>query len=255
MKEKNAAKRNKNLYTIVGILLVAVFLTVGGLYAKYIYQKTVLGSVNSPKFYFVSDKLTKAGAEHTLNADTESFEFRLFNYADSLRFSDDAINYTVTVTPNDGITVTPMSGSIVGGAVNEALIRIEGLENGKTYTVTAVGNAGFKETLTATVTVKEGDKTLYKNLNLDEDAYILLTVWTGSIEGEVTISYPKGLIPDNTDPMMAGAEVGPSSFILPFGKKNSHTFRFFKDVDYDEALLSSVSVSMDGNEATESAIP
>ena len=256
MQGNNAVKRNKRLYLIVGVLFVAVLLTVGGLYAKYIYQKDALGSATSPEFYFESDKLTVGGTAHTVNAGTSSLSIQLKNYADALRFSDDDIAYTVTVMPSVGITVTNGSGTLNGDACNDIWVTLSGLENGKSYTVEAVGTAGFKQKLTATITVKDADEVLYKNINAPTDsAFVLLTVWTGNLQGDVTIAYPDGLIPDNTDPLMATLITGPSTFSLPYEKNSSHVFRFFKDTDYDAAQLSSISVKMNGTEATESAIP
>ena len=56
---------------------------------------------------------------------------------------------------------------------------------------------------------------------------VRLTVKTNDYSGNVTISWPAGVAPDNTDPLLAGA-VNTQSCTLSFSNNSEYTFLFFK---------------------------
>lgn len=210
-------------YGIIALLLVA-FLCVGGISAKYIHQNSERNLFAAKEFYFTSDLLKEEGASYVLNSNTTSFTFTLRNNADELRFSEDDIAYTVTVTGKDlengdvtplinRGTDTPTSNEmenvkLAGDTVSVDTITVSNLVSGKTYEVTATGNAGYKTTLTATFTISDEGENIYKYLDTSNEAYVVLTVWTENIIGTVNISFPEvpGLIPDNTDVILRGVQ-------------------------------------------------
>ena len=159
MKNKQNRKTAKRII-IVAIVLVSVMLLFGGVYAKYLYSNTKQNTVNTPAFYFESDFLSKKGVTHTVNPGTEEIKFTLKNHADKLRVSTDNIVYTIEVT--GGATLSSSSGELSGGVASDAEITLSDLTDGGTYTVTAVGAAGFSEMLTATFTVITDPQKMYK---------------------------------------------------------------------------------------------
>lgn len=237
--KRNDGRRRAIIYVITALVVFST-LAVMGIYAKYTTGKKAEGYVSAAEFYFTSDILKETPATYTLNpgknGETEiSFELR--NYADVLRWSDIPIKYSVSVSPADGVTVTPSNGVISFGDDLFARVTISGLKNGTTYTVTATGDAGYVSTLSAIIVVKPDENNIYYNVAFDHEGhYILLTVWTEKITGTVNITFPDGLIPDGTDPVLAavnnldnGNYVGKTfsdgaNFANAY---SSHVYRFF----------------------------
>lgn len=251
----NTVNVKKRIILASVCILLTVFQVIGGvLYAKYVQgeKKNIVAS--SPNFYFDSDYLTKTNAEYTLNADTESVTFRLRNYADSLRYSDDEIAFSVTVecltvpAPDVPAVLSLSHGSIPAGSPNEVAITLSGLKSGYTYRVVAVGDAGFRETLGAVFTVHDTDKCLYKHLAV-YDEYVILTVWTRDLEGRADIAFPADLIPDNTWPQMATASTASGEFSVDYSKYTSYNFRFFKNLLSDSFSVTDFDVRIGETEA------
>jgi len=227
-------RRGHAKYIVVLLLLLCGALLLGGVAAKYVredYGKNVFAAKD---FYFSSNLLTTDEAEYRLNAGTESVTFTLGNNADELRYAQDNIKYTVTI--DNGASVSTPAGTLETGGVSTATITINGLKNGVTYTVTAVGEAGYKATLSASFTVSGNDENIYKHLNTSNRDYILLTVWTDNLKGDVKVDFPAGVIPDNTDPIMrevknygeSGYGSGDFTDAVNFVETySSYTYRFF----------------------------
>lgn len=232
-----AAKKSKLYRMIVPLLfvlvLVAVCAALPGAYAKYIqtiHQEQ--GEITSQIMYFESNYLTESGATYTITANTVTIS--LTNYPDDFRISELDVSYTVTVTDGEGnaaAVVTPASGTLAAGSKQSASVNISGLEQGKTYTVTARGENGFVKTLSATFTVTEQENKVFKRVEQTEH-YVLLTVWTQKVTGNAVISgIPAALIPDNTDPVLASVKTADTAFTddKSFNTKEyaSRTYRFF----------------------------
>ena len=249
-------KRSMLIIYIVLALIVLAFVA-GSVYAKYVFSKNGDGTLTAKSFYFSSDYLTADGAEYDLNPGTTSVSFTLKNCADDLRFAEDDIAYTVTST---GGTLSAENGTLTGGEVNSEMITLSGLQPGKSYTVTAVGKAGYQQTLSATFEVLADPQEAYLNLS-STDNYVLLTVWTRNLTGEAVISFPAGLIPDNTDPVMAGIanynkdtfayDAGTLTDAASFGAAySSHTYRFFKETVGQPFTASQFTVTVGGKTAS-----
>lgn len=235
---KKGEKKNfvRNLYLIASIVLAAVLIfTVGVVVARFTTGGTSPENVvEAGNFYFTSDLLKEGGAEIALNPGTATVSFELRNSADKLRFADVDVNYTVSA--EGGATLDVTEGTLAKDAKSTETVTLSGLADGGMYTVTAVGftgtaeKKGFTKTLTATFKVGTETVAAHKWLRADDD-YVELTVWTeGDVTGECEITYPAGLIPDNTDPAMADWTTGPSSgtdgesFAVA---DSSHVYRFF----------------------------
>ena len=83
-------------------MLVVLLFTVGGVFAKYIYNSGGMGLLSAKEFYFTSNLLTENTAKYVLNSKTTQISFTLGNNADKLRFSQDNIKYSITVECKSG---------------------------------------------------------------------------------------------------------------------------------------------------------
>ena len=237
--------------TIIITLLVVLLFTVGGVFAKYIYNSGGMGLLSAKEFYFTSNLLTENTAKYVLNSKTTEISFTLGNNADKLRFSQDDIKYSITVGcksgdsyPEENIKYADSEQVLSGGSVDTTSITLKGLTMGETYTVTATGKAGYKQTLKAEFTVSDKEENVHMHLDTSNDAFVLLTVWTHNMTGPLTVITPAGLIPDNTDPILrkvynySGTEYGAVQFTdnTNFTEAySSYTYRFFisEDKSYD----------------------
>lgn len=225
-------------YRFLVIALLSLSLITGtALYARYVYGRQQSAVVSAPNFYFESDTLTPNGKVYYLNPNVTSLSFTLQNFADELRQSDDTIQYTVSVTsstnPTSPATLSTTSGTLTGGVQSDISVTLAGLQSGHTYTVTANGDAGFVKTLKATFVVLAKEAKLYQHTDADSnDAYILFTVWTENLEGNVTVTFPAGLIPDNTWPDMEDILTADGEFTHVFEAYSSRVYRFIKTDAY-----------------------
>ena len=237
--------------TIIITLLIVLLFTVGGVFAKYIDNSGGMGLLSAKEFYFTSNLLTENTAKYVLNSKTTEISFTLGNNADKLRFSQDDIKYSITVGcksgdsyPEENIKYADSEQVLSGGSVDTTSVTLEGLTMGETYTVTATGKAGYKQTLKAEFTVSDKEENVHMHLDTSNDAFVLLTVWTHNMTGPLTVITPAGLIPDNTDPILrkvynySGTEYGAVQFTdnTNFTEAySSYTYRFFisEDKSYD----------------------
>lgn len=208
--------------------------------AKFIHTTQKDDSVTAKDFYFTSDILD--GQTHTIAATetngTAKLVFSLKNHVDELRYSQVDVNYTVSAKDSAGVPVTltgsnsaNVTGTLSAGSVQDQQVTITGLEPGKTYTVTALTENYYKAVLTGTVQVKAADEAVYSTVR-DGGAYIEVSVWTVDYSGQVSLSYPAGLIPDNTGDLLKNAKTAASGTAdVSLGTMNagtSHVLRFFK---------------------------
>ena len=233
------------VFTILCFILLALALwAVGdGVYAKYVKNNSGTGYVRAKAFYFKSDLLSEEKPIYTLSSDTTQVEFTLMNYADTLRMSEDTIEYTVTVT-GGGVIDTDASpaektGSLAGQSVNDVVITLTNLQPEGTYEVTARGSAGYEAEIAAVFKVDPNKENVYKYVSYTSSE-VLLTVWTENVSGPVLLTFlGQGLIPDTTDANLedinnynkgTGKYDGFSEKAAgELGIFSSRTYRFFKD--------------------------
>ena len=230
---QNDTKNSKNTYSAMRIAIyiaaaIILLSLVGNVIAKYSYSTHGQSVVSAQEFYFTSDILDAYGTVYNLVPITENVEIKLMNHADALRFSEQDIEYTVSLKEGETV-VAAKSGVIPGNAVSSATVTFP-VESGKTYVVTATGNAGYVQTLTATIVVLPKSKNLYKSAE-NTNAYVALTVWSQDVSGDLTVDFPEGVIPDNTDDAMKDVLTSDGEFTdsVNFDEAfSSHTYRFFK---------------------------
>lgn len=240
--------KKKNSWIISLAIFAVLFTLSGGVFAKYIYENDGRNLFSAKEFYFTSDFLKENVETYVLNSEATEIVFKIGNNKDKLRFSQDNIEYTISVEcEEENNTKTPIislnQGSLPGGRVSEETISITNIEKGKTYVVTATGKAGYRQTLSAKFEISDNDENVYKHIRIVENAYAVLTVWTGNVNGTLSVSVPAGLIPDNTDSTLKDIKnYNDSNMYTAFTftdeknftqKYSSYTYRFFMDDNKD----------------------
>ena len=268
MKKQNTPHFRRK-YLILLVLLAFIFLIsfVEGTSAKYVKD---LGTddavIRAKEFYFSSNLLKEGGSNYTLNPGTKSITFELRNHDDQLRCSEDDLTYEVTADNGAVVKVLLGIGSqqLDGGKISSHRVQLSGLQDGVTYTVTAIGRAGYEKTLSATFTVNKQDEGVYKYLQMDPSgAFVLLTVWTENVSGPVTISTDlTGLIPDDTDAALSGINnYNKNNEGAKYGAINgaagsletysSHTYRFFLETPFTQYDINRIAVTVGNTAAVE----
>ena len=234
-------KRDNRAIAVV-LLVAAALVAVGGISsyaAKYAHQATDGRELSSPAFYFTSDVLTEGGTDaYDLPVGTTSISFELRNYADDLRWCDTNIDYEYKVVAPDGTQLASGVGVITRDASKGVAVSISaaGLTQPGTYTVTATSTKPFSQQLSAKFTIAAASTDLNVSLADNNDsATATLTVSTQDYEGNVKVSWPADVVPDQTQAEFDRVSTGDSSGNYSAGsvtvtakKFSTYTFRFFK---------------------------
>ena len=245
MDSKKQTRRSR-WYQRIALIVAAVLLvvTAGVVFARYVHDNEGGYLVSAKEFYFTSDLLKEETADYVLNSAVDEISFSLGNNEDKLRFSQVDIGYVVTVATQNGGALPEILDSrgepkLWKGAVDQTTVTLKGLEQGETYTVTVTGEGGYEKTLSARFAVSDGDRDLNMHLAPSaDDSFVLLTVWSNNVTGDLEVSFPAGLIPDNTDPILEGVQnyslsgYGADSFsdTENFDEAySSRSYRFFVD--------------------------
>lgn len=212
----------------IGLLLLAVVVLFNSYtLAKYFMEEDREELYVAKNFYFESDLLSVAtGAipHYTLKAGEDTISFDLMNYPDALRSSEVDISYTVVLT-KDGAEKKSTSGTIAVGQ-NSVSVSFDGLDAG-TYVVTATATGPYTQTLQGRFTVVGADYGLSYSVNdAAGSPNIKVTVTTTDYFGNIVISWPGSVLPDNTDPLLQNATEG--SHTIEVKAQSEYTFQFFK---------------------------
>lgn len=243
--------KGRGLFYLAGLAVIitsVLTVSISGTMAKYARQSEDKKTIVAKEFYFESDLLKdpEENAVVVLNSTATEVSFELRNHADNLRYTKDKIKYVVTVEvleEKDGTPVLSSSLGEISGAPSDGqgkvTVKLIGLEKGKKYFVEATGESGYSEKLSATFEISENEENIFKYLDKNvSEQYILLTVWTENVAGNVSIDIPAGLVPDYTDIAMIDCKnydegkyiaddfVDNGSFAKNY---SSHTYRFFID--------------------------
>lgn len=226
--------KNPALLLIAGMTILAVSL--GGLSAKYAYQKAKENDMAAGQFYFTSDLLDENGKTYTLPAGTTEISIELRNYEDDLRWADMDIGYSCTIQKDDDQQAKTQNNTLKQDSAKKtaATIRFEELSSG-TYTVTAETKKPFQKTLKGTFKISDQQDAVSYSVNDNQgSAYAQLTVSTWDYSGAVKISWPEGLIPDTTQEAFSGVKTRENDkytqgeVTVQMGRYSSSVYRFFK---------------------------
>ena len=223
----------------IGLLFLAVAVVFNGYtLAKYFMEKNKKVPIAAKNFYFESDLLAVSGGalpQYTLQAGVNNISFCLKNYPDELRSSEVDIAYTVVLKKEDAEKETK-TGTIVAGR-NDVPISFADLEAG-TYTVTATATKPYTQTLQARFTIVNTD---YDLSCIVSDAAgspnLKVTVTTTDYSGPIEVSWPDGVLPDNTDELLENAQG--NNYTIQVNEQSEYTFQFFKtnpNADYTNQI-------------------
>lgn len=251
------------------IFLGASFVATSGVLAKFANTvKNESSPVTAKTFYFESNYLTEDNHTYKLNSGTASVSFDLYNYENALRFSEVDSTYTIVVTSADdsftidGESITQKTISADGGTKIDHTVTLGNLKNGQTYKVTVTADGGYVKTLSATFEVAPSREGFFMDVDNSNEHYVILTVWTENVYGEIEIAVPDGLIPDQTDPLLKNINnytEGEYQGFTVIDRKNfmttycSHSYRFFKAPNYNSTQK--FTVKMGETDALERNIP
>lgn len=225
--------RRMPLAAWIGFGLAAVLLVFNGYTAAKYYETREVEKrpvYAAQEFYFESDLLSETGSKYTLQSGVDTISFTLRNYADELRSSDCEISYEVTLSSSS----EKKQGTIPAGK-NEVPLEFTNLEAG-TYTVTAKATAPYTAELKANFVVQADERVGISVRDSKGSADVLVTLKTVDFEGPVTLNWPDGLLPDNTDPLLSSA-TGDST-VIDLEASSSYTFRFLKKTPDSDTVCS-----------------
>lgn len=242
-------KKNNKIYLLIYSLVIVICLCmVGTAIAKYIgnidYDEPV---VETPEFYFTSNLLkepdiTNSIPTYYLSESYTSLEINLFNYENSLMYSECDIKYEITVTKGS-TTIGTLTGTILKDACNIESVELSLSGEGE-YQVAAKSTSPFVKELKAKFVVGEtSDSIQYIVDDATNSQLVKLTIQTNNYSGNVSISWLTSLTPDNTNPLLEDAinlveSSGYYTYTVNFEAYSSYVFIFFKDLitdNYTEA--------------------
>lgn len=209
------------LCSVLALLLACVVTFSALVWAKYVSREEKDTVVAAKSFYFESDLLTESGATYTLAPGTTNITIHLKNFADDLRYSDVVIDYKVTATNQSNKT-----GKLGSAKKENHEISFSNLTPGN-YEVVATATSPYTKTLKATFVIPAVEGGVFCSVNDAANSPVLrLTVWTEDYSGAVKLTWPAGVAPDNTDPLLANATG--NSITINFENDSEYTFLFFK---------------------------
>ena len=222
---KYGGKPKKKALSVFSVCMLVFLVCAIGLsafvWAKYISEEAKDTVVAAKSFYFESDLLSTDRPTYTLAPGTQSITIRLKNHADALRFSDVNISYKVTATGQ-----TAKTGTLTGGKNSDVDITFDKLSAGS-YIVTAEATSPYSKILSATFVIPaEAGNIQYSVSDAKNSPVLQVKVWSNDYSGNVKLSWPSAIYPDNTDPLLKN--VTGTSVTLNFDSDSEYTFRFFK---------------------------
>lgn len=234
IKKLDIGKRKRAVVIAVVFVLIAALAVV---FAKYVFQKSDTKETGSSEMYLTSDLLSESGNSYTLAPGTDAIQIELRNYADSLRWSEEDIQYSYTVAQKGSDAKRTGTGVISRKSeegTNKTLT-IDSLQAG-TYDVTVTSTAPFRKVLKGSFTIPQESAGIHYSVSDSEGSpYALLTVSTDQYSGNVTVSWPQGMIPDSTQDAFAGivtrsgSSYAAGTVTVSVKAYSSYTYRFFKE--------------------------
>jgi len=238
---KRILKNLLNKKFFVAIIVIAFLSLAGYSLAKYTkdYKENVLLEANS--FYFKSDLLDDNTSQksYTYKSGIDSITINLYNNDDNLRYSMVQTSYEVAITDINGNSVTNKSGNTINAitgtlardVLDSASVTFSNLEDG-VYVVTARSLAPYTKTLRANFIISNLDNSVNYSINDVAGSPILqMTISTEDYNGNVKITWPSGVTPDNTDSLFRNVNnsYNGGNIIIPFANDSEYIVQFFKE--------------------------
>ena len=218
-----------------------MFVSIACVMAKYIHQKRqdLLYEANS--FYFESDYLKdiSSAKSYTLAKGVDDILFHISNNIDDLRYSGVKIFYDISISDLDGNAVLDKNNESVGvihavlnhGGINSNEHVFSNLKDG-TYVVSAVSTKPYVKALKANFIISNSNMMIdYQVTDAASSPILQLMIRTEDYQGNVKITWPSGVTPDNTHSLFSDVVSGYSSGSKVFSvqKHSEYIFQFFKE--------------------------
>lgn len=170
-------------------LLIIILLPITITFSRYIYSKVIDYILETKKFYFNSDKLTKDGKLYEINnwsgTDPFSIEFDLNNRKNNLLYSDSDIEYELNVECDEEAlcSITNKTGVIYKEENSEVFNltitpkRVFNVNEEVTVKVIGKSLSPYKKTLSATFKIKVGTQGLtYEIKDASLQPYLMFNI-------------------------------------------------------------------------------
>ena len=221
----------------VSVIVGAVSVTV----AKYQWKESEDILYAPASFYFSSDLLKEENTTYTLQDNAGEISVVLKNYEDSLRVSSNDIVYQVIIKKGEETLSSQTKNGTITTAEKQETITFSGLSVG-TYQVIATSSSPYQKSLSATFVIPDSAVSFQTSVS-NTSATSVLTIITNDYQGNLTISFPSGLVPDNTNPLLQGATG--NQVVINVAKNSSYDLTFLKTI-----TGSTYSVSVSGTTIT-----
>jgi len=236
-------RRRPSLFSVCMCLMLAVVVSFCAfISAKYLFARKSDTTAAALPFYFESDYLASEWMTYTLQEGVDTIEVELYNYADELRYSEVDIVSTVTLKSGTD-TIGTREISLKAGERSSQSVHFEDLAPG-TYTVTAASSPYYKS-LVANFVIRAVDDGLHYTVSDNKGSpFLKVEVTSGHYAGPISITWPAGVRPDNTDPLLL--EAGGNRCEVAMEAYSSYTFMFFKDdpsAIYDSSVIIAEKIS------------
>lgn len=252
MEEHNRNRKRIGLVAvIVAVLLLSLLL--GGVVAKYISTNRRQTELMSSDFHFSSDYLaaTSVGDPKPTYPvfEENKIQIELYNYQKENvdLIAAEEIQYRVQVDDTWVITITDDTGTEVKPNPDGSYTMPKS-ETGRTWTLSLTGGDVSKPVQVAVETVQPYRLKLEGEFRMDrqdpnytvEDMgnYRVLTIQTNDYAGPITVNWPKGISPDNTNPLMTEwADAEPSGVgVFQVEKNHSYTLMFVENTEGNHSV-------------------
>ena len=241
---KTTASGRRVLYIGILLLLIAVAFN-GYTVAKYASKDNQYTPMVAKNFYLESDLLSASSTEipnYVLQAGHNEITFSLMNYPDELRCSETNIVCSVQLSGNGQLyereVTLPATGKI------EEQVTFDNLTDG-TYEAVVTSVSPYAKTLKAKFTVvSAADDLSYEINDAAGSPNLNVKVTTADYAGNITITWPEKVLPDNTDSLLTDAYGNECTVRVE--KYSEYSFNFFKtnpDEYYGDSLQVSKSTS------------
>ena len=238
---KKKIKTYKTKY-IVAIFIVTLIILSGILIARsrYVLKSNVVGLIKADAFYFNSYTLDEG--EKQIN--TDSIEFKIYNYEDALRTSEKDIEYEIkaeVITPKNSNITTKVfingeeksTGILTGGAKTTDTVEIK-LENDEAITenvsvrVYAIAKSPYTKNIGAIYNIKKSNTTDNYEANLKTgNEYENLLIRTYDYSGKIELSFENSKL-KVYDEKQENVEISGNIVTLMVNKNSNYSIKFIK---------------------------
>lgn len=225
-------KKVNNIIVVIIILIVSLFN--GYTFARYAKESKKDFSYIAKEFYFESDMLVHEDEEIPIyklmdGSDTISFNIFAHPIHDTLNITETDINYDVIVKDKDGNIVKELLDNELTIVDNEALINIHSLDSG-IYEIEAKSIYPYSKVLKGKfILTGVLDDIDWYVIDESESPLLTLYVSTQSYEGNVTISWLDGLIPNTSIEQMEDAIRESKQHTIYLNSYSEYKIEFFKE--------------------------